>query len=158
MGRFFDAVSAMLGLCAVATYEAKAPMRLEGCATDPGDSYPAELGDGVMETAPVIRAVAEDIDRGEPAGVIAGRFHNTVIELTRRVAGRLRKAEGLETVCLSGGAMVNRYLGARLPARLRENGFTVHTHSLLPPNDGGVAVGQMVVAAARREAGKVEGA
>ncbi len=150
MGRLFDAVAALCGLCDENTFEAKAPMRLEAAATDAPDAYPFALDGPVVRTGGVIRGVAEDLARGAPVGAVAGRFHNTLADLVVDIARRVRAERGLARVLLSGGCFVNRRLLAATHARLREAGFRVAAHTLLPPGDGAVSVGQVVHAAARR--------
>jgi hydrogenase maturation protein HypF len=151
MGRLFDAVSSLCGLCDEQSFEARAPMLLEGCLEPAGEWYEFELRDRAICTRGIIEGVVRDLAAGESAGVISGRFHETVVRIVLACAERMRADDGLETVFLSGGCMVNGYLASRGPALLREAGFTVHTHSLLPPNDGGISAGQVLVAAARRQ-------
>jgi hydrogenase maturation protein HypF len=148
MGRLFDAISALAGICQVVTYEGQAAIELEA-AVDPTESgsYAFEITDGPIHSAPVIRAAAMDWRAGLPPGVIAARFHNGVAALIRDSCVRLAAQTGLREVALSGGVFQNvTLLGKTLPL-LRAAGFTVYTHRLVPPNDGGLALGQAVIAA-----------
>ena len=163
MGRLFDAVASLAGVCQHAGYEAQAAMELEAAAArcpdgraggsrdDAGD-YAFGVRDGAAETltgdpAPVLSAVVADLRRGVPAELIAARFHRAVAGLVRRVCAAARERHGLETVALSGGVFANALLSADCARGLREDGFTVLRHRLVPPNDGGLALGQLMVAA-----------
>jgi len=150
LGRLFDAVSSLCGLCHFATFEAKAPMLLEGALEPVNDRYEFELAGDRILTEQIIRGVVRDVDAGAAPSIISGRFHNTVVEFIVACAEAIRADGGLDTVFLSGGVMMNAYLARHIRRRLRENGFNVHTHTILPPNDGGVSAGQLLVAAWRR--------
>jgi hydrogenase maturation protein HypF len=152
MGRLFDAVSAALGVCTRATYEGQPAIELEGIA-DPAEAgvYPLEIeecdGQLVADGAGILRAVLKDRDGGTPAPVLAGRFHNTIVELLLEYVVAARERSGRTHVCLSGGCFQNALLLERSVRRLAEADFVVHRHRLVPPNDGCVALGQMIVAA-----------
>ena len=155
MGRLFDSVSA---LCRIATenlYEGQAPMELEGVA-DPSqpDAYAFELTDNdgqqVADARPVIRAVVEDLLSGRPVDQVAGRFHNAVAQVLVVAAQRLRDATGLDRAVLSGGVFQNQMLLEKLVPRLRRVGLSPYWHHRVPANDGGVALGQAVAAAAQQ--------
>jgi hydrogenase maturation protein HypF len=92
--------------------------------------------------------VAEESTRPVGAALIARRFHSTLVDLIAQVCGRLRKVTGLEAVVLSGGVFLNTLLTAEVSARLLEDGFRVYRHRLVPPNDGGLSLGQLAIAAA----------
>ena len=146
-GRLFDAVAAMLGLCDVVTYEAQAAVRLEAaadrCITG---HYPFDLHAGVLDFGRTIHAIAED---RQGVGIVAARFHNTVVAGIVRVCATVREERGLARVVLSGGVFQNEWILTRTLAGLRAGGFTVFTNTLVPPNDGGLALGQVAVAAER---------
>ena len=111
-------------------------------ATDAAYSF--ELVDGgSLDWAPMIRAIVDETLAGMVAGVVSAKFHNTLTEMMVRVA----KASGEEKVVLSGGCFQNRYLTERAVRRLREEGFRPYWHQRVPPNDGGIALGQVVAAA-----------
>ncbi|MFO0950242.1 MAG: carbamoyltransferase HypF [Isosphaeraceae bacterium] len=156
-GRLFDAVSCLAGLRDRVSYEGQAAVELEWrSAAAPGRDegvYPFELADApgaplVIDTRALVRAVSEEADRGLDARAVGRRFHSTLVEMIARVCLRLRAAEGLDTVVLSGGVFFNGLLAAEVPARLRREGFCVGVHRLVPPNDGGICLGQLAVAAA----------
>ncbi len=159
MGRLFDAVAAIAGLRSVVEYEAQAAVELQWAAeraTPDGALYdfrlddPAAAGTPVqIDVAPLVRGVLGDRERGVPVETIARRFHDTVVEIVRAVAIDLRARHGLATVALTGGVFSNALLLAECARRLSEAGFRVLRHQRLPPNDGGLAVGQLALAAAR---------
>jgi hydrogenase maturation protein HypF len=150
-GRLFDAVAAILGVRSVASFEGQAAMELEMLA-DPAAARPypfalkQEEGVLVFDPRPLVRALAEAVAAGETVALCAGRFHVTLAEMVRQVCLVLRARRGLEVAALSGGVFQNALLTTLVRERLERAGFTVLTHSLVPPNDGGIALGQAVVA------------
>lgn len=152
MGRLFDAVAAILGVCQTATYEAQAAMELEAaCSPDlavgeAGYRF-ALTGDDpiVCDFSPVLWALVADWGRGVPVGVLAARFHDAVAALVGTVASTVRQRTGVSTVALSGGVFQNVALLERTVDRLEAEGFAVLVHRRVPPNDGGLALGQLVV-------------
>lgn len=163
MGRLFDAVSSLAGLCHRAGYEAQAALELEAAAVtataqERGPGYTFGLpaaGRGEdrwplrLDPAPVIRAVAADVRAGVGVPAIAARFHRGVAEAVRAVCAAARRRTGLRTVALSGGVFGNALLDEACAAGLAEDGFTVLRHRVVPAGDGGLSLGQAVVAAAR---------
>ncbi|MFB6435382.1 carbamoyltransferase HypF [Streptomyces sp. NPDC056411] len=162
MGRLFDAVSSLAGICHRAGYEAQAAVELEAAAltADEDDGgYPFDLraappgprgpaaADTVADPAPLLAAVVADVRAGTDPALIAARFHTAVAGLVRRCCGQARERTGLETVALTGGVFANSLLAEATAALLRRDGFTVLRHRRVPPNDGGLALGQIVVAA-----------
>jgi hydrogenase maturation protein HypF len=152
-GRLFDAVSALVGLRQQVNYEAQAAIELEmaitGSSSEP--PYPMDLtreGDGwTISTRRMFEAIVRDIESRKPASVISRRFHDGLIEVLVRVANFIRQRTWLEQVCLSGGTFNNSYLLEHLSSRLRAERFEVFTHSEVPAGDGGLCLGQAVVAA-----------
>jgi len=146
LGRLFDAVAALCGLASVISFEGHAAMALEFAAdADCRESYPFPLRDGSPATAdwePAIRAVLADRAAGEPLSRISARFHNALAEWALAVAQHW----GGEDVVLSGGCFQNALLSQRVRQRLQEAGLRVHAHRQVPPNDGGIALGQAAVA------------
>ncbi|MDH6128308.1 carbamoyltransferase HypF [Kitasatospora sp. GP82] len=159
MGRLFDAVSSLAGVCHRAGYEAQAAVELEAAATAVDESrqaYGFELGRGDVESgaaelvadpSPVLAAVVADLRSGASPGAIALRFHRAVAGLVHALCVRARRAYALETVALSGGVFANTLLLSDCAEVLRRDGFTVLVHRRVPPNDGGLALGQLMVAA-----------
>ncbi|MCA9113842.1 MAG: carbamoyltransferase HypF [Planctomycetaceae bacterium] len=164
MGRLFDAVASLAGVRDRVSYEGQAAMELEWLATglEPQPGYPWEvqaLPDQplVIDTRPLIRAVVEDVRQGTDCRLIAGRFHATVVDLIAGVCGRIRQESGLNSVVLSGGVFLNAVLTEEATARLADEGFEVYRHRLVPPNDGGLSLGQLAVAAAVLKTGREYG-
>jgi hydrogenase maturation protein HypF len=157
-GRLFDAVASLLGVRDTVSYEGQAAIELEQLA-DPGEtgSYAAGVEPGlcrpsapfVVRGADLVRAVVDDLAAGVPRPVIAARFHNGVAGVTEAGCRLLRERHGLTTVALSGGVFQNMLLLHQVVGRLQARGFTVLVHSRVPCNDGGISLGQAVVAAAR---------
>jgi hydrogenase maturation protein HypF len=148
MGRLFDAVSAIIGLCQVINYEGQAAILLEA-AVDPDEKqgYTFEIQDDLIKVTPVIQAVVSDLRAGVSQARIAARFHNGLAEMARAVCSTLKVQRGLKTVALSGGVWQNRTLLELTLKILHTNGFEVLLHRRLPPNDGCIALGQVMVAA-----------
>ncbi len=168
-GRLFDAVAALCGLRQQTRFEGQAAMELEfaleGIETD--EAYPFSIIDRgspvgpyagsplfvgepaaavTLDWAPMIEAILADVKSGVAAGEISAKFHNALAEMIVGVA----RTAAQERVVLSGGCFQNRYLTERAVRRLEQEGFRVYWHQRVPPNDGGIALGQ-VVAALREE-------
>lgn len=155
MGRLFDAVASLVGLRDSVAFEGQAAVELE-MAADPDcqATYPvpllAENGTLVADPAKIIAGVVEDLLAGRPVPMIAGRFHNAVRDLIVMVCRRLRDRGGPNHVVLTGGVFQNALLLEKTVPALVADGFGVYTHGAVPPNDGGLALGQAVVANARQ--------
>lgn len=152
-GRLFDAVAALVGVPGTrrTTYEGQAAVELELAASGPASrGYPFRLrpeGDGwVVGTGGVIRDVVEELLAGRGASEIAARFHRTVAEIVSAGCERVREAGGAEAVALSGGAFQNVLLLEQATELLEGRGFTVYRHRRVPANDGGLALGQAMLA------------
>ncbi|MCC5477668.1 carbamoyltransferase HypF [Streptomyces barringtoniae] len=151
MGRLFDAVSSLAGVCHRAEYEAQAAMELEAAAAEARDADAAAYPFGVarqreIDPAPMLRALLEDRRLGTPAPVLAARFHRGVARAVAEICHRARAETGLTTVALTGGVFANGLLEEECTALLAGDGFTVLRHGEVPPNDGGLALGQLMVA------------
>jgi len=144
-GRLFDAVASIIGLRQVCRFEGQAAMELEFLThkIETDAAYDFDLNDGEdgrgIDWAQMVRAIVRDVHGDVPAGVIAARFHNTLVEMMVRAA----KSCGEEKVVLSGGCFQNRYLTERAIKRLCEEGLRPYWHQRVPPNDGGIALGQV---------------
>jgi len=160
MGRLFDAVASLLDLRHEVTFEAQAAMQLEASAMstatatahEPGaaPSYRFEEVGDVFSAAPVLAAIVDDLQAGRhDPGAIAVAFHDAVAALVAEVAARAAASAGLHRVGLTGGVFQNVLLLRRARAALASQGLDVLTHRLVPPNDGGIALGQAAVAACR---------
>jgi hydrogenase maturation protein HypF len=158
VGRLFDAVACLAGLRDRVSHEGQAAMELEWLATGVAadGAYPFDLTESeddsektlLIDTRPLVRAVAEDAHQRLDAARMAQRFHSAMVELIVTVCGRLRQATRLGVVVLSGGVFMNLLLTCEVTARLNEAGFRVYRHQLVPPNDGGLSLGQLAIAAA----------
>jgi hydrogenase maturation protein HypF len=148
-GRLFDSVSAILGLCALSNFESEAPMRLESAITSSIDSYyPYEVGKTVV-FAETLKAILADLQKAD-ISYISAMFHNTVARALLEVSLKIRKETELNKVVLSGGVFQNKYLHEKLTCILNENRFEVFTNQLVPANDGGVSLGQLIIASKMR--------
>ncbi|HEY6480894.1 MAG TPA: carbamoyltransferase HypF [Streptosporangiaceae bacterium] len=155
-GRLFDAVAALLGVRDAISYEGQAAIELEQLA-DPAEpgcyrAFVGRAGGGEplrIAGADLVRAAAGDLSAGVSAPVIAARFHNGVAALIEDTCVALRDRSGLDAVALSGGVFQNLLLADRVVAALAGRGFRVLTHRRVPCNDGGISLGQAVIAAAR---------
>ena len=164
MGRLFDAVASLTGLCSQTSFEGQAAMAVQFAAEREWEaggrriqSYPIDLVRSeysdtkwIVDWRPMISAILDDLQRGCRREQIAAQFHVSLAEATVRVA----QVTGLPRVVLTGGCFQNRLLLSLVRGRLEEAGFTVYSHSLVPPNDGGLSLGQAVVGAHKLLAGK----
>ena len=151
MGRLFDAVASLLGVRHRITYEAQAAIELEILAEAAG-SQSAELtlpvgAHGVIDHRPLIRALAAEVAAGIPAAVLARAFHLAVAGAVTEAADRVARRTGVRTVGLTGGVFQNVLLAGLCRTGLEARGLEVLTHHLVPPNDGGLALGQAAIAA-----------
>ena len=152
-GRLFDAVAAVAGVREHVNYEAQAAIELEAVIEDTGEGsgYPFAIrkeGSGwAIDTRPMFLALAQDTHDGVPTGVVSLRFHLGFVDVLARVAELVRERTGLDGICLSGGSFQNCFLSERLPTCLEANGLQVFTHTEVPCGDGGISLGQAVIAA-----------
>ncbi len=147
-GRLFDAVSALLNLCTDNCYEAEAPMKLEAIADENiTAAYPFHFEEGIVSFAVTIKDIVKDLSDKEDKGVISAKFHNTVANAVWQMCEEIRTSEGINKVALSGGSFQNRYLTERTINLLKENNFQVYINQSVPPNDGGISLGQLAIAA-----------
>jgi hydrogenase maturation protein HypF len=148
-GRLFDAAAAILGIKSVCSFEGQAAMMVEFQADESEETrYPVHLREAeplVFDWEPMFREILKERDQGVPLPVICARFHNTLAEAILEVARKV----GAKRVALTGGVFQNRYLTERAFRRLEGAGFKPYIHQRVPPNDGGIALGQIVIAAAR---------
>jgi hydrogenase maturation protein HypF len=149
-GRLFDAVAALIGLRLETNFEGQAAIELEMTAADGVEQgYPFGLEADIIDFRPAIKRIVADLRADVPLPMIAARFHNAVGDAAVEVCRRLRGETGIDRVCLSGGTFQNMRLLARTLAGLRRLGFEAFIHEQVPPNDGGIALGQLAIAAAR---------
>ena len=169
-GRLFDAVSALIGVCAEPTYEGEAAILLDAARAE-GTVFPQDAeryafavtknsalptstahdtSVVLLDAATTVKAVLDDLADGVPASEISLRFHDAVVGAIVMAAELVRAAYGIELVALSGGVFMNRYVVEEATRSLGEAGFTVALNANLPPNDGCISYGQAVVASASR--------
>jgi hydrogenase maturation protein HypF len=150
-GRLFDAVAAIIGLRTAVNFEAQAAIELEMIAEDGNTArYPFEIEAGPLwklDFRPTIACIAREAAEGVPRPSISARFHNTLAEAIVETCRRIRGETKLTRVCLSGGTFQNMRLLGLAVAGLRGSGFEVFLHARVPPNDGGIALGQAAIAA-----------
>jgi hydrogenase maturation protein HypF len=172
MGRLFDAVASLINLRQQIRFEGQAAMELEFAldGVNTGEAYPLPIADcrlpienaeggskdssrithhasRILDWSPMIEAILADVEKGVSVGIISAKFHNALAESIVAVA----KRAGQERVVLSGGCFQNRYLTERVVRRLQAEGFRPYWHQRVPPNDGGIALGQVVAALRRKE-------
>jgi hydrogenase maturation protein HypF len=147
VGRMFDAVTSLLGLRHVASFEGQAAMELEFAIQSTTDeTYSFEISETsprIVNCQPLINDILKDLERSVSIGAIAAKFHNTVAEIVVAVAKQIEEPK----IVLTGGCFQNRYLTERTISRLIDEGFRPYWHQRIPPNDGGIALGQIVAAA-----------
>jgi len=151
MGRLFDAVSALLGVRLRTEYEAQAAIELESLLDrDLSEVEPLPFAIDAaqdrleIDYRPLIRAIVDADD--VPVAHMSRRFHSTVVAIVGEVCTRLRERHGIEDVVLSGGVFLNEFLLVNTLRQLHRRGFAVHHHRQVPTNDGGISLGQVMVA------------
>jgi hydrogenase maturation protein HypF len=146
VGRLFDAVSALVGLRSKINYEGQAAMMLEHIVDQNEDGiYSFELIDGkkiIVDWIPLIKEILKDIKINVTSGIIAAKFHNTLVEIIMKIALKI----GHKRIVLSGGCFQNAVLMESAIKKLANNGYKVYRHQRIPPNDGGISLGQVVIA------------
>lgn len=160
LGRLFDAVAGITGVCIENACEGQAAATLERIAKSPGPSaysyefYPPRHGQdgqfdvpGILDWRPMFRQIVSDARRGVAAGEISARFHETLIEMFTEAATWAAVATGVPRAVLSGGCFLNQVLRRGLAARLPDRGLQVGTHQRVPTGDAGLSLGQAIVAA-----------
>ncbi len=149
-GRIFDAVSAILCLCPVSNFDSEAPIRLESAITYASESnYPFGI-EKTVSFAKTLKAVIADLQNTD-VSIISAKFHNTIARAIADISEKIRKDTSIHKVVLSGGVFQNKYLLERLTQLLIEKHFEVFTNHLVPANDGGVSLGQLIIASKMNE-------
>lgn len=149
-GRLFDAVAAITNICPVSDFHAEAPMRLEAAMDiETENRYSIEVNE-CISFQKTIEGIVMDIQNGVSKSEISAKFHNTVIFSMMHMSQKIRKKTGLNKIVLSGGSFQNVYLQSKSEQLLRKEGFLVYSHNKIPANDGGLALGQLAIAAKRR--------
>jgi hydrogenase maturation protein HypF len=170
MGRLFDAVSALLGICEKTSYEAQAAIELQQRAqrytlspaynADKLRPYPFSIDTTALvkqlRVAELFEALLSEIEHQVPVGKIAARFHITVVEMIVQLCDNIKKEAGICTVALSGGVFQNALLVQTLVPRLQSHGLRVLMHRQVPCNDGGLSLGQAVMAGVAALSGRIK--
>jgi hydrogenase maturation protein HypF len=155
MGRLFDAISALLGIRGKIDYEGQAAVELEMAAYEEDydhaqESYPYRIvedqGIRIVHLRDLLSAVMEDLHQGTSKGRISVKFHNTVARMINEMCHLIADKTGITQVALSGGVFQNRLLSRKTVSLLESSGFQVFTHRQVPCNDGGISLGQAVIA------------
>jgi len=159
MGRLFDGVASLLCLLHSVNYEGQAAVKLELIADERETGhYPFGINTNagahcnmliVIQWQPVIKHLIEDMQHGIASSIISARFHNSIVDMVYQVCMILRDSKGINNVVLSGGVFQNNFLFSRLVKKLKLQGFTVYSHKKVPCNDGGLSLGQAVIASER---------
>jgi hydrogenase maturation protein HypF len=154
-GRLFDAISAILGICDIITYEAQAAIRLQMFAerSNTGKAYHFNIYEEdsmlVISSEDTMKQIVSDLKKFVSREEIARKFHNGLADVTLRMCGIIRKKTKTSCVCLSGGVFQNKLLHETTVKLLRKDKFTVYYNELLPANDGAIALGQAAIALAK---------
>ena len=164
LGRLFDAVSALAGVCFRSAYEGQAAMELEmvmennpmGDPEDYAFSISEASGCLCIETDDVFLDIIQDISMDVPPGRISLKFHRGLVDILAQAASLIRERTDIRTAALSGGCFQNRFLFEHLAKELENSGFEVLTHSIVPANDGGLSLGQAAVALHRLSGSAVD--
>jgi hydrogenase maturation protein HypF len=153
MGRLFDAVSALIGVRGIIEYEAQAAIDLEMLADDAQSEtgfYPFSIvehdGTNIIKIHDLLTAIIKDLNSNISKAIIAARFHNTIAQMILEVCQGISAKTSIKKVALSGGVFQNRLLLRIAIALLESKGFEVYTHRQVPCNDGGISLGQVVIA------------
>jgi len=165
MGRLFDGVSALIGICSFARYEGEAAIRLEkiiegtrnsilpGCMASRREGkysfkYKNENDIVLIDWEPVIRGIVKDLKNNVKQPEISLKFHNAICDMVKDTCNLLRKKYKINKVCFSGGVFQNKYLSRNMKPMLEKEGFNIYVHKNIPTHDGGIALGQAVLAGA----------
>ena len=159
MGRLFDGVASLLDLQHSVNYEGQAAIKLESIADERETGhYPFGINANegghcsvpfIIQWQPVIKKIIEDMHHNTASPIISARFHNSIVEIVLQVCTMLRNSKGINDVVLSGGVFQNNFLLSRLVKKLKLQGFTLYSHKKIPCNDGGISLGQAVIAGER---------
>lgn len=160
LGRVFDAVANIIGLAHFNYYEAYGPMLLESCLKGKtSDVYPYEIhkeGDRfIILPEGTIKGILADLDEGLEVDIISDKFHNTVAAFLVDVAKRISEKHNINKVVISGGCFVNKRLTSKVFELLEKEGLLCYSHRLIPPNDGGISLGQLAIGIEKAKRGEV---
>ena len=154
-GRLFDAVAALLGVCDTISYEGQAAIRLQNISKQGiNDVYSFDIaqekGLKVISFTPMIQEIIDDLRSGKEKAAVSAMFHNTIAASVAEMCNQIRSSDGIDKVVLSGGVFQNDLLLKLTNENLHKADFEVYSHEKVPPNDGGIALGQAAIAVARQ--------
>jgi hydrogenase maturation protein HypF len=144
-GRLFDAVSSLLGICTDPLFDSEAPVRLESEIRQGTEEYYPFTSGETIDFSEMFKSILAEM-RSTDRSLIAARFHNTVAMAVAKKSEEIRNITSIEKVVLSGGVFQNRYLLEKTIQNLKKKMFKIYTNHLVPSNDGGIALGQLIVA------------
>jgi len=146
MGRLFDGIASIIGLRQRASYHAQSAIEIEelSLTSDIVDAYPFVIDGEEIDWRPMIKCIVADLCSGSDRGDIARRFHNTVVEIVIGISKRLCNQKDIKKIALSGGVFQNTVITEQVYHRLKEGGFIPLIHQGVPPNDGGISLGQVI--------------
>jgi hydrogenase maturation protein HypF len=148
-GRLFDAIAAISGICVNSLFHAEAPMRMESLVNPAVQGYYDFEISTTISFLPAVRRICTDLAGGISPDIVSTRFHNTLCEASLQLVQKIGRETGIRKVVLSGGTFQNKYLFESLENKLLKDNFAVFSHVKVPCNDGGLALGQLAVAARR---------
>jgi hydrogenase maturation protein HypF len=153
-GRLFDAASSLIGMRDEINYEGQAAMELESlCVSGIKERYKFCIykkgKEFIIDPQEIFIDLIEDLKKGIDKKVMAAKFHNTVAEFTLNLCGKIKENSGINKIALSGGVFQNKYLTEKVVSLLEDKGFKVYIQRKVPPNDGGISLGQAVIAGLR---------
>ncbi|MBT3209287.1 MAG: carbamoyltransferase HypF [Bacteroidetes bacterium] len=154
-GRLFDAIAALLDICVEPKFHAEAPMQLENLIIENCDDEYDFSFDKTISFSKTIRQIVTDIVDNQNISSISTKFHNTIISVIFAIVYEMRLRFGINKIVLSGGTFQNKYILEKVEKKLRKEKYKVFSHSKIPTNDGGIALGQLAIAAKRRELEKM---
>jgi hydrogenase maturation protein HypF len=149
-GRLFDAVAVMLGLCSRSSFDSEPPMRLESIIREGINEYYPVGTESTICFAPMLEAIVKDLTHNVSASAISAKFHNTLVKVIGDISEKIRAEKNIDKVVLSGGVFQNKYLLMKSVSYLESLNFRVYFNHQVPVNDGGISLGQLMIAAERR--------
>ncbi len=148
MGRLFDAVSSMLGICDTISFEAEAAIKLESASAEGiTEAYDYAIGEEDIDVSNMIREIVFDLGNGVDVSIISSKFHNTLGEIIFEVCSKLSTDAGINKVLISGGCFQNKYLVNYLDKKFEGSSLELYKHKKYSPTDLGISIGQAVIAA-----------
>ncbi len=147
MGRLFDAVAALIGVRSRVSYEGQAAIEMEALVDpDESGSYPLIIDNGIIDPQPLFESLIIDIHKNIPINKLSARYHNSIVQVSIDICKSIRRENKINTVALSGGVWQNKVLLENTIKKLKNEQFDVMIHHTIPTNDGGLSLGQALIA------------